>query len=260
MRLGGLSVKKQLLLWHKVCIMLAVALLFLGAFAFSLLLRTYPSFEHRRASAMMLFTYNAPCCLWAEVYLALCLFGDTKKSKPGFSCKEYFWTIIKMSLLSILTTGIIYYVLMGNIDAKIQQDKNYQLVAEQLSAVEGFSTDDPREFGFASLMEPLSWDATYGYQGGYVHVAFQHCRFPFLVKKYVQQLCKDYGREDLSETVTTSSELQCLECDFKEKRKSTYYHIVILWKDCKMLAFQIYGSQENINNILSHLELDSYVF
>ena len=260
MRLGGLSVKKQLLLWHKVCIMLAFALLFLGAFAFSLLLRTYPSFEHRRASALMLFTYNAPLCLWTEGYLAFCLFADTKRSKTGIFRKIFFSPWVLIPLLSILTTGIIYYVFMGNIDAKIQQDKNYQMVAEQLSAVEGFSTDAPREFGSASLMEPLSWDATYGYQGGYVHVAFQHCRFPFLVKKYVQQLCKDYGREDLSETVTTSSELQCLECDFKEKRKSTYYHIVILWKDCKMLAFQIYGSQENINNILSHLELDSYVF
>ena len=258
MRLGGLSVKKQLLLWHKVCILLAFALLVLGAFAFRLLLRTYPSFEHRRASALMLFTYNAPLCLWTEGYLAFCLFADTKRSKTGIFRKIFFSPWVLIPLLSILTTVIIYYAFMGNIDAKIQQDKNYQLVAEQLSAVEGFSTD--YAMGYATLMEPLSWESSYDYYDGYVMVDFQHCRFPFLVKKYIQQLSKDFGREDLSETITTSSELQCLEWNGKRNRLSSYYHAIILWKDCKLLIFRIYGSQEGINNILSHLELDSYVF
>ena len=253
MRLGGLSVKKQLLLWHKVCIMLAFALLFLGAFAFSLLLRTYPSFEHRRASAMMLFTYNAPLCLWTEGYLAFCLFADTKRSKTGIFRKIFFSPWVLIPLLSILTTVIIYYVFMGNIDAKIQQDKNYQMVAEQLSAVEELPTSDA--MGYATLMEPLSWEYFSDCYACSVRITFQHCRFPFLVKKYVQQLCKDYGRENWSETITTSSELQRLEWNDND-----FYHTIILWKDCKLLAFRIYGSQEGINNILSHLELDSYVF
>ena len=81
-----------------------------------------------------------------------------------------------------------------------------------------------------------------------------------MVKKYVQQLCKDYHRENLSETITMPSELQRLEWNGKWDWSSSYYHAIILWKDCKMLVFRIYGSQEDISNILSSLDFDSYIF